>query len=105
MERRTSTQDSETTWKVVAPRRKRRRQGPTPRTSPACPAAEDSFFERALQGDHEDDSNDDNNGDDNGDDKKVNNHSNENKNSGDEKRDNNNPQKKKESGTDREEES
>ena len=27
--------ESETTWKVVAPRRKRKRQGPTPRTSPA----------------------------------------------------------------------
>ena len=40
--------ESETTWKVVAPRRKRKRQGPTPRTSPACPAAEDSFYERAT---------------------------------------------------------
>ena len=59
------TEDEGTTWSVVAPRRKRKRQGPTPRTSPACPAAEDSFFERALQSDHQDDSNDDKNGGDN----------------------------------------
>ena len=98
--------ESETPWKVVAPRRKRKRQGPTPRTSPACPAAEDSFYERALQSDHEEDTNDDNNsGDNNGDDKNVNNRSNDKTNSDDEKRENNNPQKKKESGTDREEES
>ena len=82
------TEDEGTTWSVVAPRRKRKRQGPTPRISPACPAAEDSFFERALQSDHQNDSNDDNNGgDNNGDDNNAQ-QGNENRNGGN--NDNNN---------------
>ena len=82
------TEDEGTTWTVVAPRRKRKRQGPTPRTSPACPAAEDSFYERALQSDHEEDNNDDNNsGDNNGDDNNAQ-QDNENRNGGN--NDNNN---------------
>ena len=82
------TEDEGTTWSVVAPRRKRKRQGPTPRTSPACPAAEDSFYERALQSDQEEDNNDDNNsGDNNGDDNNAQ-QDNENRNGGN--NDNNN---------------
>ena len=82
------TEDEGTTWSVVAPRRKRKRQGPTPRTSPAYPAAEDSFYERALQSDNQNDSNDDNNeGDNNGDDNNAQ-QGNENRNGGN--NDNNN---------------
>ena len=93
--------DSATTWTVVTPRKKRRRHGPTPRTSPTGPAAEDSFFEMALRSDHQDSDEDNNNGGD----KNVNDHSNEfgnsndNKNSGDEKEDNNSPQTRRERAT------
>ena len=55
------TDEERATWAVVAPRKKRRRQGPTPKTSPACEGAgEDSFF--AFNSSEEENNDDDNNG-------------------------------------------
>ena len=93
------TDGEEATWTVVAPRRKRRWPGPTPKTSPVGEGAgEDSFF--ALSGGDENNNGDDNNG--NGNNNEIG-KSNDNVNSGDEKGDNNNPQTRKESDTDKEE--
>ena len=56
------TDDETSTWTVVGPRNKRRRQGPTPRTSPAV---EDSFLETTGEEDNNrSDDNNKNNGDD-----------------------------------------
>ena len=94
------TDGEEATWTVVAPRRKRRRPGPIPKTSRVGEGAgEDSFF--ALSSGDEDNNNvDDNNG--NGNNNEIG-KSNDDVNSGDEKGDNNSPQTRKESDTDREE--
>ena len=60
--------DDSTTWVVVGPRKKRRRQVPTPKTSPTYQGAkEDSFFEKALHSTEDEPNNGDNNDNNSGD--------------------------------------
>ena len=59
------TDDEESTWTVVGPRNKRRRQGPTPKTSPAM---EDTFYGTSGEEEGSDEDNNNNEKEKNGDD-------------------------------------